>query len=108
MASLRLCALLVALIGSAQAPALAQDDADAFRSRRMPYEAFDRLPATQVAIGKTWFDIAFAPGTLELPHRAIIDCGATSARTVAADYGRFPVDHAKEFWVPSDGAGCRP
>src|SRR5258708_29205874 len=107
MASLRLCALLVALIGSAQAPALAQDDADAFRSRRMPYEAFDRLSATQVAIGKTWFDIAFAPGTLELPHRAIIDWVATSGRTVAAYYGRFPVDHVKVLVVPVEGAGVR-
>jgi hypothetical protein len=107
MGSLRLCALFVALIGSAQAPASAQDDADAFRSRRMPYEAFDRLPATRVAIGKTSFDVAFAPGTLELPHSIIIDWVATSGRTVAAYYGRFPVDHVKVLVVPVEGAGVR-
>jgi hypothetical protein len=107
MGSVRLCALFVALIGSAPGPASAQDDADVFRSRRMPYEAFDRLAATQVAIGKASFDIAFAPGTLELPHGAIIDWVATSVRTVAAYYGRFPVDHVKVLVVPVDGAGVR-
>src|SRR5882757_10819981 len=107
MGLIRLCALFVALIGSAQAPASAQDDADAFRSRRMPYEAFERLPATRVAIGKTSFDVAFAPGTLELPHSIIIDWVAASGRTVAAYYGRFPVDHVKVLVVPVEGAGVR-
>jgi hypothetical protein len=55
MASLRLLALLVAL-AACLGPASAQDDADAFRTRRMPYEAFDRLQATRIAIGKTAVD----------------------------------------------------
>jgi len=103
---LRVCALMLALI-VAPRPALTQDDADAFRSRRMPYEAFDRLRATHVMIGDTAFDIAFAPGALDLPQSVIIDWIAASGRTVAAYYGRFPVDHLRVLVVPADGTGVR-
>jgi hypothetical protein len=73
----------------------------------MPYEAFDRLHATRVAIGRAAFDIAFAPGALDLPPSVIVDWIATSGRTVAAYYGRFPVDRVKVLVVPVDGAGVR-
>ena len=99
--------LLTALALLAAGSASSQDDADAFRTRRMPYEAFDRLPATHVAIGKSTFDVAFAPGAFELPPSVIIEWIATSARTVAAYYGRFPVDHVKVLVVPVEGAGVR-
>ena len=104
---LRLCAWFAAVTVSALGPASAQDDADVFRTRRMPYEAFDRLQATRVEIGKSSFDIAFAPGTLELPQGVIVDWIATAGRTVAAYYGRFPVDRLKVLVVPVDGAGVR-
>ena len=103
----RLSTLLPVLAALALAAAPAQDDADAFRTRRMPYEAFDRLPATHVAIGKATFDVAFAPGALELSPSVIIEWIATSGRTVAAYYGRFPVDRVKVLVVPVDGAGVR-
>src|SRR5882672_2252511 len=107
LGSVRFSALFVALAVSALGPAAAQDDADAFRTRRMPYEAFDRLQSTRVMIGKTAFDIAFAPGTLELSRSVVIDWIATSGRTVAAYYGRCPVDRVKVLVVPVDGAGVR-
>jgi hypothetical protein len=107
MGSLRLSVLFVAVTVPALGPAWAQDDADAFLGRRMPYAAFGRLQATQVAIGKAAFDIAFAPGTLDLPQSIIRDWIATSGRTVAAYYGRFPVDRVKVLVVPVDGAGVR-
>jgi len=107
MRSLHVCALFAALTVLAGGPASAQGDADSFLTRRMPYEAFDRLPATHVAIGKTSFDIAFAPGVLDLSASVIIEWIAASGRTVAAYYGRFPVDHVKVLVVPVDGAGVR-
>ena len=107
MNSLRLSALVVALVAAAPGPALAQDDADAFRTRRMPYEAFDRLQATRVMIGNTAFDVAFAPGALALPQTVIVDWIAASGRTVAAYYGRFPVDHLRVLVVPANGTAVR-
>ena len=107
MRSLHVRALFAALTVLAVGPASAQGDADSFLTRRMPYEAFDRLPATHVAIGKTSFDIAFAPGVLDLLPSVIIEWIAASGRTVAAYYGRFPVDHVKVLVVPVDGAGVR-
>jgi hypothetical protein len=107
MRSLHVRALFAALTVLAVGPASAQGDADSFLTRRMPYEAFDRLPAKHVAIGKTSFDIAFAPGVLDLSSSVIIEWIAASGRTVAAYYGRFPVDHVKVLVVPVDGAGVR-
>jgi hypothetical protein len=101
------CALLAALSVSAVGPGSAQDNADVYRTRRMPYEAFDRLQATRVVIGTAAFDIAFAPGALDLPSSVIVEWIATSGRTVAAYYGRFPVDRVKILVVPLDGAGVR-
>jgi hypothetical protein len=107
MRPFRCSALLAVLAALAAGAASAQDDADAFRTRRMPYEAFDRLPATRVAIGKADFDIAFAPGALDLAPSVIIDWIAASGRTVAGYYGRFPVDRVKVLVVPVDGSGVR-
>jgi NAD(P)-dependent dehydrogenase (short-subunit alcohol dehydrogenase family) len=54
MNSLGLSALVVSLVAAAPCPVSAQD-VDAFLTRRMPYEAFDRLKATRVMISDTAF-----------------------------------------------------
>jgi hypothetical protein len=105
MRPLRLCAWIMTLLASVPGAASAQ--ADEFHTRRMPYAAFDRLPATDVAIGQATFRIAFAPGPLDLPQGVIIDWIAGAGRTVAGYYGRFPVDQVKVLVVPVEGEGVR-
>lgn len=97
------CAVLATL----SIPALAQVDVDAFRGRRMPYDAFDRLPATRVAVGKSEFVVGFAPGPLSLPQSAVVEWIAASAGVVTAYYGRFPVDSVRVLIVPDDSDRVR-
>ncbi len=96
---------VAALLVLIPATSRAQDDASVFQSRRMPYAAFDQLPATHVKIGATDLVIGFAPGALDLQQAAIIDWMAASARIVAAYYGRLPVTSVRILVVPAGGAG---
>ncbi|MEO5764022.1 MAG: hypothetical protein ABIR52_01830 [Casimicrobiaceae bacterium] len=98
-----LCALLATLPGAV----LAQDGPEVFRNRTMPYDAFDRLLATKIAVANAQFVIGFAPGELTLPRSAIVEWVADSAGTVSAYYGRFPVDHVRVLIVPGDGDKVR-
>lgn len=60
----------------------------------MPYDAFDALPGTDLAIGPTTnqarIRVAFGPGTFLIGQAAIIDHVRRSASTVALYFGRFP------------------
>ena len=98
---------LCALFAMAPVAAIAQEDADVFRGRTMPYDAFDRLPATRVLVGKTEIVVGFAPGAMELPHSAVVEWVATSVGTVSAYYGRFPVDSVRVLIVPGEGNRVR-
>lgn len=101
MRNLRFLGLAVLVASGLSPPALAQS----FTGSRMPYDAFDRLPANPINIGKARLDVAFAPGKLALPHQEILEWIAKSARAVALYYGRFPVDRARILIVPVDGVG---
>lgn len=86
----------------------ADDDASTFSGRRMPYAAFDRLPAEPIvadAAGAV-IRVAFAPPrTPELGQRRIVDWVGESARAVATYYGRFPARDTRLLIVTTAGRG---
>ncbi|MFY9314677.1 MAG: hypothetical protein WAO95_03850 [Burkholderiales bacterium] len=79
-----------------------------FLGSRMPYDAFDRLPATRLEVSGSILAVAFAPGALDLSQGQVRDWIHTSARAVAAYYGRFPVASARILVVPRVGRGVGP
>jgi len=93
---------LAALLALGQTPSMAQSS---FTGARMPYDAFDRLPATTIQVGKALLKVGFAPGELALPRQAILDWIERSAKAVNVYYGRFPVDQARILIVPAEGRG---
>ena len=87
--------------------AASADSSDPFRSRGMPYDAFDQLTATHVSIGATDLAIGFAPGAIDLPPATVVEWIAASAAIVAAYYGAFPVKHVRILIVADEGNGVR-
>ncbi len=74
------------------------------RGDRMPYDAFDRLPKTDLDVPGGTIHVAFAPGEIMLPKEKLLDWIRMSARAVTAYYGRFPVTSLRLLLVPVDGA----
>lgn len=72
-----------------------------------PYGAFDRLPATDVAVQGGVIHLAFAPGRIDLPKPTIEEWVRRSAKAITTYYGRFPVKSARILIVPSPGAGVQ-
>jgi len=85
----------------------ASAQSDFMRGDRMPYDAFDRLPKTDLDVPSAVIHAAFAPGDVTLPHEKILDWIKTSARAVAIYYGRFPVGSLKLLMVPVNGPRVR-
>jgi hypothetical protein len=77
------------------------------RGARMPYDAFDKLPKTDVEVPGGTIHVALAPGNITLPKEKVLDWVRTSAEAVATYYGRFPVDSLRLLLVPVDGARIR-
>ena len=77
------------------------------RGDRMPYDAFDRLPGTDLEIGGGTIQVAFAPGEIALPREKVLDWIRISAKAVSTYYGRFPVHSLKLLLVPVDGPRVR-
>lgn len=94
-------ALTVLLAIWAPPPSIAQS----FTGEYMPYDAFDRLPATSIKFGEAVLKVGFAPGELALSRQAIFRWIKMSARAVAVYYGRFPVERARILIVPVPGRG---
>lgn len=69
----------------------------------MPYDAFDRLPKTDIHVPGGVVHVAFAPGNLALPKEAILHWIEASANAVSIYYGRFPVESTRLLLVPVDG-----
>ena len=99
-------AVLAALLASALA-FRADAQSEYMRGDRMPYDAFDRLPRTDLEVAGGTIHVAFAPGEMTLPREAVLDWVRTSAKAVATYYGRFPVDKLRLLLVPVDGARIR-
>jgi hypothetical protein len=93
------------LAGVAAFRAAAQSDY--MRGDRMPYDAFDRLPRTDLDVSGGTIHVAFAPGDIALPREKIFDWIRASARAVSTYYGRFPVSSLRLLLVPVDGARVR-
>jgi hypothetical protein len=77
------------------------------RGDRMPYDAFDRLPKTDLEVSGGTIHVAFAPGEIALPREKVFDWIKASARAVSTYYGRFPVSSLRLLLVPVDGARVR-
>src|SRR2546423_4876215 len=108
-AAFRMIALAVALavVFASAFPFLADAQSDFMRGDRMPYDAFDRLPKTDLDVPGAMIHVAFAPGDVTLPREKILDWIKTSARAVATYYGRFPVGSLKLLMVPVNGPRVR-
>jgi hypothetical protein len=94
----------LALLGAFASRAEAQSD---LRGDRMPYDAFDKLPKTDIDVPSGVVHVAFAPGDIALPRDRILDFVRTSAKAVSTYYGRFPVKAVKLLIVPVDGPRVR-
>jgi hypothetical protein len=103
--------IVVAAMSAAALAGLASFSADAqseyMRGDRMPYDAFDRLPKTDLEVSGGTIHVAFAPGDIALPREKIFDWIKASARAVSTYYGRFPVSSLRLLLVPVDGARVR-
>jgi hypothetical protein len=73
------------------------------RGDRMPYDAFDRLPKTDLDIAGGAIHVAFAPGDIALPRETLLNWIRMSAKAVSIYYGRFPVSSLKLLLVPVEG-----
>jgi hypothetical protein len=94
----------LALLGMSAPQADAQSE---LRGDRMPYDAFDKLPKTDIEIAGGVVHVAFGPGEFALPKDRILDFVRRSARAVSTYYGRFPVNSVKLLIVPVDGPRVR-
>ena len=103
--------IVVAAMAAATLAGVAAFRADAqsdyMRGDRMPYDAFDRLPKTDLDVTGGTIHVAFAPGEIALPREKIFDWIKASARAVSTYYGRFPVSSLRLLLVPVDGARVR-
>ena len=103
--------MALAVVAAVALASVASFHADAqsefMRGDRMPYEAFDRLPKTDLDVAGGTIHVGFAPGDIALPREKVLDWIATSAKAVTAYYGRFPVNSLRLLLVPVDGPRVR-
>lgn len=77
------------------------------REDRMPYDAFDKLPKTDIDVAGGVIHVGFAPGDIVLPGEKILDWIRMSAKAVSTYYGHFPVRSLRLLLVPVDGPRVR-
>ena len=108
-AAFRVIALAVALavVFASAFPFLADAQSEFMRGDRMPYDAFDKLPKTDLDVPSGVIHVGFAPGEIALPKEKVLDWVRTSAKAVATYYGRFPVSELKLLIVPVNGPRVR-
>ena len=100
--------MLAAAVASVLAHhAAAQANATALVTARAPSEFFDLFPSPRPLPAGPTLDISFASGALELSEPVIADWITASARTIAAFYGRFPVDRLEVRVLSAEGSGVR-
>jgi hypothetical protein len=103
IASIAMAALLT--LGVLPSRACAQSEF--MRGEGMPYDAFDKLPKTDLDVPGGVIHVGVAPGAIALPQEKILDWVKISAKAVATYYGRFPVSALKLLIVPVDGPRVR-
>ena len=99
-------AVLAAMLASALS-FRADAQSEYMRGDRMPYDAFDRLPRTDLEVPGGTIHVAFAPGDMTLPREKLLGWIRMSARAVTTYYGRFPVHSLRLLLVPVDGGRIR-
>lgn len=104
-AAFRTIVLAVAMLAAAAGPMTFRADAQSeyMRGNRMPYDAFDRLPKTDLEVPGGVIHVAFAPGEIALSKEKVRDWIRMSARAATTYYGRFPVGELKLLIVPVNG-----
>ena len=107
MKSIRSRWIIVAAMLAGVIPFRADAQSDLMRGDRMPYDAFDRMPRTDIEISGSTIHVGFAPGDMTLPKEKILDWVRMSAKAVTTYYGRFPVEQLRLLLVPVDGARIR-
>jgi hypothetical protein len=103
----RMIAITATLLACVGMSTTADAQSEFMRGERMPYEAFDKLPKTDIEIAGGAIHVGFAPGELALPKERILDWVRTSAKAVSTYYGRFPVKSLRLLLVPVDGPRVR-
>ncbi|HKZ07450.1 MAG TPA: hypothetical protein VJU81_18430 [Methylomirabilota bacterium] len=93
------------LIAVALAGAEARESAETYLGDRMPYAAFDRLPATRIEVGGGEIVVGIAPGSLTMPRPRLLAWIEQCAGVVTAYYGRFPARRTRLLVVPRAGGG---
>lgn len=73
----------------------------------MPYDAFERLPKTELQVGGGIVQVAFAPGRVALPTETVLGWIRRSAEAVSVYYGHFPIKKVKLLIVPVNGTGVQ-
>jgi hypothetical protein len=99
-------AVLAAMLASALS-FRADAQSEYMRGDRMPYDAFERLPGTDLDVSGGTIHVAFAPGDITLPQEKLLGWIRMSARAVTTYYGRFPVASLRLLLVPVDGGRIR-
>src|SRR4051812_45711533 len=105
-ASLALFVGAAFLLAAALAPR-SEAQSELMRSDRMPYDAFDRMPKTDLDLPSGVIHIAFGAGEFALPKEKILEWVAASAKAVSVYYGRFPVDALRLLFIPVEGSRVR-
>ncbi|WP_249148487.1 hypothetical protein [Bradyrhizobium jicamae] len=100
-------AMLIAVVLLAISSCHVVAQSEFMRAGGMPYDAFDKLPKTDLEIGGATIHVGFAPGEMALPKETILDWVKTSARAVSTYYGHFPVQSLRLLLVPVDGPRVR-
>jgi hypothetical protein len=98
VAVLLLCGMLATRSGA---------QSELMRGDRMPYDAFDRLPKTDLDVPAGVIHVAYGAGEFALPKANILEWVAASAKAVSIYYGRFPVKSLRLLFVPVEGARVR-
>ena len=106
-ASFRWIVAIIAMAATCIAAFHAGAQSEYMRGDRMPYDAFDKMPKTDLEISGGTIHVAFAPGNIALPRDKIFDWIKMSAKAVSTYYGRFPVNSLRLLVVPVDGARVR-
>ena len=96
-------ALLTLLLILVASTGRAQESPDVYLGDRMPFAAFDRLPADRLLVPGGEIMVAVAPGALEVPRAALLAWNQQSASAVAGYYGRFPAPRTRLLVVPGSG-----
>jgi hypothetical protein len=103
----RMIAITATLLACVGMSTTADAQSEFMRGERMPYDAFDKLPKTDIEMAGGAIHVGFAPGELTLPKERILDWVRTSAKAVSTYYGRFPVKSLRLLLVPVDGPRVR-